>query len=178
MRFQYDTFVILDVPAPIADQVKTIQQHYRDEVLCSIPVHITVTGSSGVGVFDPEQEVEEAFDVLDVIAAETAPIRASFGKVLRFPNTDIFALTLEDDVPFFSLHESVAKSGLRFMPSQFPFTPHCTIYSRSPVPDVDAAELLSLQVLGEFTLDMMSLYIVGKIPGKHLRQFKLRGNQG
>lgn len=177
MTFEHDTFVILDAPAPIAQEVKAVQQRYGDDVLSSIPVHITVAGSTGVGVLDPSQGDHEAFAVLRAIAAETAPIRASFGKVLRFPNTDIFAFTLNDEGPLYSLHERIAKSGLRFKPSQFRFTPHCTIYSRSPVSDADAAELLSLQILGEFTLDMMSLYLVDKIPGRHIRRFKLRGNK-
>jgi 2'-5' RNA ligase len=157
--------------------VKAVQQRYRDEVLSSIPAHITITGSGGVGVFEPEQEDKEAFAVLDAIAAETAPIRASFGKVLRFPNTDIFVFTLEDERPFFSVHARIAKSGLRFKPSPFPFKPHCTLHSRSLLSDADAAELLSLQILDEFTLDTITIHVVDEIPGKHLRQFRLRSHK-
>jgi len=176
MRFDYDTYVVLDMSMPVAQQIMSIRERYRDWFLKSLPVEITLTGSSGAGVFDPQQDPEEAFSVLDAIAAETAPIQASFGKVLRFSNTDIFVFTLEDERPFRALHERIAKSSLRFKPSPFPYKPHCTLRRLAPVSEEEATELLSLRIPGRFMLDTMSIYMLDKLPMTLLHQVKLTGS--
>ncbi|HZY44484.1 MAG TPA: 2'-5' RNA ligase family protein, partial [Anaerolineae bacterium] len=124
MGFDFDTYVVLDVPMPVAAQVMAVRERHRDEFRASLPVEITVVGSSGIGVFDPTQDSAVAFATLDYMAAEIVPIHASFGKVIRFPDTDIFVLTLNDERPFRALHERIAKSGLRFLPNSFPYKPH------------------------------------------------------
>ena len=148
MKFDFDTYIVLDVPKPIASQIMAIRERHRDIFRASLPVEITLTGSSGVGVFDAAQDPEAAFARIDAIAVETAPIETSFGKVLRFENTDIFVLTLADERPFHLLHQRLAASGLRFTPSPFPYKPHCTLRSHSPVLEREAAELLALSVGG------------------------------
>jgi 2'-5' RNA ligase len=175
MRFDADTYVVLDVPEPAASQVMAIRKRHRDEFRASLPVEITLIGSSGVGVFDAAQDPKAAFAALDAIAAETAPIQACFGSVLRFPNTDIFVFTLQDESPLRALHERIAKSGLSFTSSPFPFTPHCTLRSRSPVSDEDVAELLSLQVPESFVLDTMSVYMLRMPPAVLLYRVELTG---
>jgi 2'-5' RNA ligase len=174
--FDFDTYVVLDVPAPIGDQVMAIRKRHRDEFRASLPVEISVSGAGGVGVFDPTQDPKEAFGVLETIASETAPIEASFGEVLRFPNTDIFVLTLEDERPFHALHERISRSGLRFKPGVFPYKPHCTLGSRSPISEKEAAELLSLRIIGSFVLDTMSVYMIDELPMTLLHRVKLTGD--
>jgi len=176
MGFDFDTYVVLDVPALIADQVMAIRKRHRDEFRASLPIEISVSGSSDVGVFDATQDPKVAFGVLDTIASETAPIHASFGEVLRFPNTDIFVLTLEDETPFHALHERISGSGLRFKPGAFPYKPHCTLRSRSPISKKDTAELLSLRITGSFLLDTMSVYMMDKLPMTLLHRVKLTGD--
>src|SRR6266849_6409101 len=150
-----------------------IRKRHRDEFRSSLPAEITLIGSSGVGVFDAAQDPEAAFATLDAVAAETAAIQACFGSVLRFPNTDIFVFTLQDERPLRALHERIAKSGLTFTSSPFPFTPHCTLRSRSPISEEDAAELLSLKVLETFVLDTMSVYLLREPPAVLLHRIKL-----
>jgi 2'-5' RNA ligase superfamily len=173
MTFEFDTYVVLDLPSPFAEQVLAIREKYLDWFRASLPAEITVAGSSGVGVIDPVQGWREAFVKLNAVAAETPPIQASFGEVLRFPNTDIFVLTLRDEGPFHALHERIAASGLRFKPSPFPYKPHCTLHSRSPVSHETANELFSLQLPGTFTLEMMSVYMVNKLPCTLLHRVQL-----
>lgn len=176
MKFDYDTYVVLDIPMPMAKKVMSIRERYRDWFVKSLPVEITVAGSSGIGVFDSTQDPEEAFVVLDTIAAETSPIEASFGEVLRFPGTDIFVFTLQNEEPFRALHERIVKSGLQFTKSPFPYKPHCTIRQRSPVSEEMAAELLSLRVAGSFVLDTISVYMLDRLPMTLLHRVKLTGN--
>ena len=68
MEFDYDTYVVLDLPASMAEKVISIRDNYRDWFVKSLPVEITVAGSSGVGVFDSRQDPEEALAVLDTIS--------------------------------------------------------------------------------------------------------------
>lgn len=173
MGFIVDTYICLDIPSPIAEQVMHIRVQQRDTFRAALPVEITVIGSSGVGVFDVTQDEQEAFAILDAIAAETPPIVASFGKVIRFPNTDIFVLTLTDEQPFRDLQQRIAVSSLRFKPSPFPYTPHCTLRSRSPVSEQEADELLSLNVPGKFVIDTMSVYMMDTLPMTCLHRVKL-----
>jgi len=164
MAFTADTYICLDIPSPFAEQVMNIRVQQQDTFRAALPVEITLAGSSGVGVFNEVQDVQEAFVMLDAIASETLPIVASFGKVVRFPNSDIFVLTLIDEQPFRVLHQRIASSSIRFKPSPFPYTPHCTLRSRSPVSEQEANKLLALQVPGTFVIDTMSVYMLDKLP--------------
>jgi 2'-5' RNA ligase len=171
--FDFDTYVVLDLPSRVGEEVMAIRERYRDWFRASFPAEITVAGSGGVGVFDSAQDWREAISTLHAIAAATPPIQASFEKVLRFPNTDIFVFALCDESPFRALHERIATSGLRFKPSPFPYTPHCTLYSQSPVSDEVADDLLSLRLPGTFTLDTMSVYMLNRLPCTLLHRMQL-----
>jgi len=118
-----------------------------------------------------------AFATLDTIAAETAPIEASFGTVRRFPGTDIFVLLLRDEASFHALHQRIATSGLRFERNPFPFEPHCTLRSRSPISEEEAAELLSFRIPGSFVLDTLSVYLLDRLPMTLLHRVKLAGGK-
>jgi 2'-5' RNA ligase len=175
MGFTADTYICLDVPMPVAQQIMDIRLRSHDTFRAALPVEITLTGSSGIGVFDARQDEKMAFALLDAIAAETEPLPVTFGKVLRFPSTDIFVLTLTDERPFRMLHERIVSSGIRFQPSPFPYTPHCTLRSRSPVSEEETADLLSLCISQSFLLDTLSVYMLETLPMTLLHEVKLTG---
>ena len=173
MGFPADTYICLDVPMPVAQQIMDIRVRSHDTFRASLPVEITLAGSSGTGVFDVMQDEKMAFALLNAIAAETEPLQVTFGKVLRFPSTDIFVLTLTDERPFRVLHERLASSGIRFQPSPFPYTPHCTLRSRSPISEEEVAVLLSLRISQSFLLDTLSVYMLDTLPMTLLHRVKL-----
>lgn len=176
MAFEQDTYVCLDLPSPVAERVLSIRQHQRDEFRAVLPAEITVAGSGGVGPLDPGQDPDVVFAILERIAGETPPIEASFGSVIRFPQTDIFVLTLNDVRPLRALHERIAQSGICFKPIVYDFTPHCTLRSWSPVFENEAADLLSLQLTESFVLDTMSVYMLDKLPMSLLQRVRLTGS--
>src|SRR5688572_13381793 len=88
-KFDYNTYVVLDMPESIATHVKSIRKYYKSN-LYDLPVEITVIGSSGIGVFHKDQNPKAAFEKLDQIAANTAPINTAFNAVTRFPSTGVF----------------------------------------------------------------------------------------
>ncbi|HZO75160.1 MAG TPA: 2'-5' RNA ligase family protein [Ktedonobacteraceae bacterium] len=104
-------------------------------------------------------------------------VRACFRSVIRFPRTDIFVLTLEDEAPLRSLHQRIITPAISFETNRFPFQPHCTLRSRSPVSPEEAAHLLSLapSSLGSFTLDTLSVYTLEHLPMTLLYRAKLTG---
>ncbi|KAA9005398.1 2'-5' RNA ligase family protein [Paenibacillus spiritus] len=176
----HNAHIILDMPSPAAEEIKRIRERLRDEFRASLPVEITLAGSSGIGVLEPGQDPGEVFSILDAIGAETAPITGAFGSVLRFPGTDIFVFTLQEEGPFRLLHQRIADSGLRFQQSPFPYTPHCTLSSCSPVSESEAEEIYRLQVPGEFILDtlsVVSMYVdeAGQARVPVLHQVRLAG---
>lgn len=153
-----NTYVVLDIPSPYADEVLVLREQQRDFFRWSLPAETTVSGSSGTGPIANDESLDLVVTALDRVAAETAPIRTSFGPVRRFPQSDVFYLSFVDERPFDELHRRIASSGLRFQTTPFPFAPHCTLRTRSPITDEEAQALLHVRVEGEFTLDTLSLY--------------------
>jgi 2'-5' RNA ligase len=174
MAFEHDTFVCLEVPSPASDRVLEIRRQHRDEFRAALPAEITVAGSSGVGPLEPTEDPDSVYAAFDRVAQQTAPIELSFGSVVRFPNTDIFVATVADEIPFHRLHRDIAASGIRFKPTPFPFFPHCTLRSRSPISDEDGAALLLERIAGTHRLDTLSVYMFDRLPLTMLYRTRLR----
>ena len=122
-----------------------------------------------------EKDKEFVFNTIRNIASKTRPILASFQDVLRFPGTDLFVLTLKDEERFRLLHEEIRKSGIKFKDNRFPYKPHCTLRSRTPITDYEIAEIMETKLLDEFIIDTISIYMVDKIPLDRLYTVKLLG---
>lgn len=158
------TYAVLDLPQPVADIILEIRRRHRDDFRAALPAEVTVVGSSGVGCFSAGQAAERTFEVLDEIAAETPPIEAALRQVERFPNTDIFAFRFADESELRRLHERIAQSGLAFDPNPFPFGPHVTLRSRSPVSAEEADDLLAERIEEPFVLRDLSIYRLERDP--------------
>ncbi|GBF07488.1 hypothetical protein DAERI_150006 [Deinococcus aerius] len=150
-------FIVLEIDEPVRTQVIQLRKSCKDAFRASLPAEITLTGSSGVGPLTLEQSIEDIATALDKVAADTPRFQAQFGPMLRFPETDLFVLTLRDETPFHALHDQLTRSGLQFKPSAFPFKPHCTV-SGNPVTAEEAARRLQLTLPAAFTLSMLALY--------------------
>jgi 2'-5' RNA ligase len=157
-------YFVLNIPPPFADRVMGIRRSQKDNFFASLPVEITLAGSTGVGVVDQAQNLPDAYKALDAIAEDTAPIETAFGKVVRFPGSEIFALTLEDDEPFAKLHQRIVKSGIKFHQSPHRFQPHCTLSNKVPLTKAAEQQLLALRVPGRFTLDALSVCRLDRPP--------------
>ena len=170
-----ETYICVDLPQSISDRVLALRRHHGDAFRAALPAEITVAGSSGVGPIHPAQDPRQVFARLDQIAAVTPPIEAVFGPVMRFPQTDIFVLTLRDRRPFDALHGRIVASDIQFRPIPYPFLPHCTLRSRSPVSEAEAAELLDTRISEPFVIDTMSVYALDRLPMTCLHRSLLRG---
>ncbi|MDQ0891265.1 2'-5' RNA ligase [Paenibacillus sp. V4I9] len=179
--FAVDSYIVLDIPEDIAQKVMNIRKHNKDQFRLSLPVEITITGSSGIGVIDHNEDPEKVFNIVGEIAASIPPIRATFGNVIRFPYTDIFVLTLKDEGPFKKFQKRLADSGIRFKENPFPYKPHCTLRGRSPVTEEEAEQLYKVSITEEFYLNTFSIYSLGtdneKVNLERLQFGKLLGKK-
>ena len=166
-----ETYVVLDLTGPGANEVRRIRKQHGYDFYGALPVEVTVAGSGGLGTIAPDQRPVDVYSALDDIARQTSPITARFGPVLRFPGTSIFVLTPENPEPFVELHERIGRSGIRFEPSPFPFTAHCTLRGAigGDVDEEEALALLATSVRDEIRCEMLSVYSVEAFPVLTLR---------
>lgn len=170
------TYIVLDIHGAMADWIRGIRARFDPE-RCTMPAEITVTGSSGLGHLVPGQSLADVASEIDRIAGSFAPITASFSKVERFPDTEIYYLTIPDPAPFLAIHRAFADSSIRFKPNPYPFQPHCTLKLRSMPTDPELLELLFLDTPKEsFTLSSLSLYALPDVRScERLHTAPLRG---
>ena len=177
MTFEYNSYIVLDLPSAIEQKIYDIRINNKDTIRASMPAEITIAGSSGIGVIEIGQDEEYVFNQIKNIAAKTSPFTASFGNVLRFPNTDLFVLTLINEDPFRILHEEILKSDIKFMPNKFPYKPHCTLRSKTPISDEEVELIMKTKLSDEFIIDTISIYMYDKIPLTKLYTVKLTGDK-
>jgi 2'-5' RNA ligase len=176
MRFEHNTYVVLDMPPPIWNHVKSIRELYASS-LTILPVEITVIGSSGIGTFHKEQEIDAAFELIDSVAANFAPFTTAFRRVTTFPNTGVFYYEPNDPQPFIELQTDIVSAGLKFNESPFPFTPHCTIVKFDNPSQELVNEIMSLPVPREmFELDALSVYSLDGYDCRLLHRVELTGS--
>lgn len=175
MGFPQDTFVVVDVPPAVERHVRDIRRRYGS-ARQYLPVEVTVAGSSGVGIFAPEQDPDAALRVIAQIAAETAPFRMSFTGVERFPNSGVFYYAIADAAPLVALHDRVRTSGLQFTENPFPFTPHLTIDAFDDASEELARELFALPLPEHpVTVDSMTLYGLEGWICRQVARYRLAG---
>jgi hypothetical protein len=143
--FSLDTFVVVDMPPEIERHVRDIRRRY-ESARQFLPVEITVAGSSGVGVFAPDQDAAAALEILSGIASSTGAFPIEFAEVRRFPDSGVFYFGIKDTARLERLHERLVHSALAFKPSPYPFSPHLTIDTFEPVSPELERELLALPV--------------------------------
>lgn len=170
--FDRDTYIVLELPEPIASTIHKIRAEQGDDFQASMPTEITIVGSSGVGCIAQDQDPDEFFKIIDEIAASTPPLTVSFDKVHRFPGTDIVVMKLKDETLVRSLHQRFVESGINFQDVDFAYEPHCTLRSKSPLTDQEREELSKLKIEGDFTLQTLSVYRMPP-PGELLHSVQL-----
>lgn len=156
-------FIISELTGKAAERVREIQQRYDRNLAANAPPHVTLTGSSGVGPMPLGTPIEEIREAIAPIAESTAPITLRFGRPLRFMQTEIVVLPLDPHGPLRHLHERLARSGLRFEPARFTFSPHCTLSLHATLfPETERA-LLSLRVTEPVVLSALQVYALREV---------------
>ena len=152
-------YIVLDVPSPTAEKIQAFRKKF-DPDRAKLPVEITLTGSCGTGLITRGQTIGEIADRLEKAAEHLSPFQIRFDAVDRFPETDIFFLTLKDSPELLRTQKIVSECGIRFDPTPYPYHPHCTIALRKEIrDDRKLMKLFFLEIPQEsVTLDMLSVY--------------------
>ena len=173
--FKAPTYIVLDLPPPIKEWVSAVRSKF-DAYQAQLPPEITVAGSSGIGVLAENQEAEFVFRAVKKVALEFLPIHTAFVSIERFPSVPVFWLKPMDREPFDMLHSALSAAGIKFLPSPFPFNPHCTLSSTVQHSDVEVGELLELSVPKKsFVLKTLNMYQLVEKRAILLRSFPSGG---
>lgn len=177
MRFEHDTYVTFDMPtARWTEQVLELRKKY-DPDRAELPVEITIIGSSGVGVFENDQNPSQVFALLEKVAFELAPITCSLQRIETFPDTNLFYLAPSQAEKFDYVQKRIVATGLRFKETPFSFTPHCTVANlRTEDLEIGEQEIRKLPIpIEHITLDEMRVYSLNKFDCQLLFRTNLRG---
>jgi 2'-5' RNA ligase len=133
MAEQRGIFVIIELPASLAEGIASVQRANDPRLAALWPPHVTLIGSSGAGPIFADTPIGELKELIGAVAARTAPIALRFGAPVRFPDRDIVSLPLDPHGPLRALHEALRACGLRMHRARYPFTPHCTLTMYPPL---------------------------------------------
>jgi 2'-5' RNA ligase len=119
--------VLAPIAGDAAERIHALQRRYDPKLAAMYPPHITLAGSSGIGPIIPGTPPETIRSALAAVARATPPISLAFGPPHQFMQTNIVSLPLDAHGPIRELHDRIARSGLRFFPARYTFTPHVTL---------------------------------------------------
>jgi 2'-5' RNA ligase len=107
----------------------------------------------------PDTPIDALRRALEPIAAATAPLTLPLRAPHRFPGTEIISLPLDPHGPLRALHDQIAASGLRFLPSRFSFSPHITLSYYPTLTRAREAELLAIRVEEPLVIERLQVYL-------------------
>jgi hypothetical protein len=141
------TGLVFDLPhAPWIGDVMRLRASY-DSVRLRFPIEITVVGSSGLGWFSAGISRRELVHKVQAIARAFSPFRFRFGSVGCFPGSTVYYMAPADAAPFHEFQRRLAAGDLKFQPTPYSFTPHCTIVELSQdVPSSAHKELMEFRL--------------------------------
>ena len=167
-------FLITELRGPVGDRVLDIQRRFDPKLAASGRPHITLVGSSGAGPVAAGTSIDALREALAPIAASTEPITLTFGRPIRFMQTEIVVLPLDPHGPLRTLHERIKASGLSFGAPRFAFTPHATLNFYRTLSPAAQRELLSLRVREPLVVDHIRASLTDDpMPPKTLLEVKL-----
>lgn len=122
-------YIVADLrDGPAAQAIAALQRELDPKLAALGAPHVTLAGSSGVGILPTGFPLTRLRAALEPVGAATPPLDLVFGAPERFPQTNIIMLPLPVHGPVRALHDRIAMSGLPFAPARFAFTPHCTVH--------------------------------------------------
>ena len=175
MSFKNPTYIVLDLPKEVSEKVMKIRVANKDEFRASLPVEITITGSTGVGVISNNQSEEFVYEEIKKIASRTKPIKLVFSHVEQVRDTGIYVLKLKDESKLRMLHNDFKNVGIKYAGMEYGYSPHCTLRSRKPITDNEIKKLQETKIEDEFIVDTLSVYMLDKLPITKKMTVKLTG---
>lgn len=148
MKSDYPVYIGVDIPEPLSGKVKSIRQKL-ETVVSNLPTMVALAGSSGKGPIPPGTELTPILEKIGDICIQTQPWSLQFKDISRFPNSDIFILSLVERKPFDELHKKISGIDIPFSPIQYPYNPHCVLRAGPNLKPEHRDFLSSVKVPGE-----------------------------
>lgn len=151
-------FITTELEGELAERIHALQMEFDPKMGRYLPPHITLVGSSGSGPVPPDTPVALMKEKILAVAASTAPITLRFGPPERFVQREIVSLRLDPHGALRALHERLKTCGLPFLPSRYPFTPHCTINLYPTLTAANLRKMLAVREDEPFTVHTLCVY--------------------
>jgi 2'-5' RNA ligase len=151
-------FILAAIGGAVGERLHGLQERYDPKLARAFPPHVTLAGSSGLGAVHAGTPTPEIRAALTRVAAESEPLRLSFGAPHRFMQSNIVSLPLEPNGPIRELHDRLGRSGLKFEQAKFTFTPHVTLSFYPELTRERAKELLSIRVDEEILIERIEAW--------------------
>jgi 2'-5' RNA ligase len=169
--------IISELEGDVRERVHEIQRQVDPKLAASLPPHITITGSSGMGPISARTTEQELRAALEPIAAETPPMTLSFQRPIRFMQSQVVVLPLDPHGPLRALHERIKQSGLIGEQPRFAFTPHVTLNLFRELPADEVRELLKIRVKDPVTISRIAAFqTVNMVSTRKVIELELTGN--
>ena len=151
-------FIVADLFGDEAERIATLQRELDPKFANLFRPHVTLAGSSGVGVLRSDMPAEEIRLALTTVGDAVAPLDFEFGAPERFPATNIIVLPLPVHGPVRWLHDRIAMCGLPFAAPKFAFTPHCTVHFYRSMTEAIWQRARRFRVRGPIRVDRLQAY--------------------
>ena len=151
----HGTFIIAELGGEAGARIRAVQERLDPKLARESPPHVTIAGSSGLGVIPPDVPRGRVLELLAPVGAELPPLALPFGPPERFPGTNIVVLPLDPHGPIRALHDRIARSGLPFARAKFTFTPHATLSFYPTLTPGALRELLAVRIPEPAVIDRL-----------------------
>lgn len=171
--------VLAELDDALGERILEIQRRFDPRLASSLPPHVTITGSSGMGPIAPDTPLSELRARLEEVAAATPPMTLAFSPPMRFMQSQVVVLPLDPHGPIRELHDRLLRSGLRYEQPRFTFTPHVTLNLFRELPEDELRELLRVRVPEPVHIGSIAAYkTVGMTGTKKVATAPLTGPSG
>jgi len=150
--------IVAELQGPAREKVAEIQRRFDPKLAKAVAPHVTITGSSGMGPIATRTSATRLRAALEPVARATAPMTLTFGRPMRFMQTNVVVLPLDPNGPVRALHERIKRSGLTYERERFTFTPHATLSFFPTLEQSALRELLAFRVDDPITLDHIAAF--------------------
>ncbi len=151
-------FITAELDGEIAKRIHTLQLRFDPKMANFLPPHVTLIGSSGAGPAPPDTPLAVLKAKVLAVSDVTAPITLRFGPPERFVQREIVSMRLDPHGPLRTLHERLKGCGLPFLPSRYPFTPHCTLNLYPTLTATNLKAMLEVRETEPFTVHTLRIY--------------------
>jgi 2'-5' RNA ligase len=150
--------IISELSGALAGHILELQRRFDPRLAATLPPHLTITGSSGMGPISTRTTPEELRRALEPVTSTTPPMELGFLAPIRFMQSNVVVLPLDPHGPLRVLHDRIKASGLVYERPRFTFTPHVTLSFFPELTPASVRELMAVRIPDRVRVDRIQCY--------------------